>query len=284
MNIDKNILECLPFQVRQVVMKYDYANEIRLSENSRLCITIDNKNLITDYVVSKEDIESCTAKFCKNSVHTYFDSIKKGYIPYDNGYRIGVCGCAVTDNGVIKNISRITSLNIRIPSKNISVPQEFLKTLSSNKGILVYSPVNTGKTTFLKALIGHFSSPPNNKRLSVIDCKNELFASKKPTCPVDYFVGYPKYEAINMAVQNMSPDIIVCDEIGLCDDVSPLIECANCGINLICSAHASSIEQLISRKNVSQLIYANIFEGFVGIKNIRGERKYVYKTREELSL
>lgn len=282
MNITPKLLDCLPLEMKRIINNYEAINEIRISKGCPMGLTVGNKTLITDYVVSGDELEFCLQRICKSSMHTYFDSIKKGYIPFDEGYRIGVCGKAVTDDGNIRNISEITSINIRIPTRNYKVPKALLNTVSHSNGILVYSPANIGKTTFLKALINHLSSPPHNKRMSVIDCKGELYTHKNNSSIVDYFVGYPKYDAINMAIQNMSPEIIVCDEIGLTDDVSPFVECANCGVCLICSAHAVNSKQIMSRKNIRKLIDLGVFEAFVGIKISHGERIYDFKKREDL--
>lgn len=285
MNANQEILKCLPCAVLEKIKEIKKISEIRIYASKNLCLKIDNKLIVTDVVVSSEELDLCIKKLCKYSIYAYSDSIKQGYIPLENGYRVGVCGKAIIDKGNIINISQIKSINIRIPTDDYYVPQSFLEQIGETKGILVYSSVNTGKTTFLKAIISYFSSPEKNKTISVIDCKNELYSPQKhKNSPVDFFSEYPKYEAINIAIANMSPDLIVCDEIGINDDTSTLIEAKNCGIDLICSAHASSINELLSRKNISILHQLNVFGGYVGISIKNGKRMFEFTERKDIKV
>ncbi len=283
--ISEKLLLCLPDVIREKTALYPRANEIRMRKNRPLCFTIDNKNLVTDCIVKETDIEYCVINLCKNSLHTYFEQIKQGYIPFDDGYRIGVCGDAVVEKSEIINISKINSLNIRIPTNDFVVPYDVLKNINADRGILIYSPANYGKTTLLKALTAYLSLPPNNKRISVIDCKKEIYSEKvHQKCSADFYSGYPKYQAIDMAIRTMSPEIIVCDEIGLEDDIASLIEAKNCGINLICTAHAKNTTELFERKNIARLHTNNVFYGYIGIFLESGKRIYKYQKREDLVL
>ena len=78
--------------------------------------------------------------------------------------------------------------------------------------------------------------------------------------------------------------IIVCDEIGLNDDTNPLVECKNCGVDLVCTAHAGSITELLKRKNIKYLHEMNIFSGYIGISMRNKQRFYEYVKYEDISL
>lgn len=283
MNIEQNLIGCLPESVQTEVLKHNDITEIRLTKNAPLSLRIRNKQLITQIFVSKNDIEECVSKICQNSVHTHFESIKKGYIPFQDGYRIGVVGNAITTQDNIENITDITGLNIRIPTNNANFPCDLFEKISNKKGLLIFSAVNGGKTTLTKALIKRLALPPYSKRLSIIDTKKELYCNKLHSgLPVDFFTGYPKYKAIEMAIQNMSPDIIVCDEIGINDDSRFFIECKNCGIDLILTAHARNKNELMKRKLIYELIQNNVFECCVFINQQNNKRTYEILSVEEL--
>ncbi len=281
--VNKKILSCLSPQIKEKMLRYPIINEIRMRKNSPLCFTVGNNNIITDHIVSEGEIKFSVNAFCKNSVHTYFDNIKNGYIPFDDGCRIGVCGKAVTEGNKIINISDISSLNIRLPSEKSIIADELIKNLRVDSGLLVYSQPCYGKTTLLRKIISFYSSPPYNKRIAVIDSRNELiFGNGETISTVDVFSGYPKAVAIDIAVRVMSPEIIVCDEIGLNDDTNALMECRNCGVSLVCSAHAKSIQELLKRKNIRYLHDMNVFGGYVGISIKNRQRSYEYKKREDV--
>lgn len=284
MILDKKTEQCLPAEIIKRLRNYPVVNEIRIRENRPVCFIVGTKNYISDYVSTKQDLDFCVSNFCKNSVHAFTEYIKKGFIPFDNGYRIGVCGTAISENDAIKYVTEINSLNIRIPNSEINIPQEFLNEIPYNKGLLIYSAANVGKTAFLKKVIVMLSAPPYNQKVAVIDCRREIFDEKlHKDKPIDFFFGYPKYPAIEIALRTMSPNIIICDEIGLNDDISPLIECKNSGVSLICTAHASSLKEVIQRPSLASLVKANVFGGFVGIKLKNNQRYFNYTSREDLS-
>ena len=283
-NLDEKIKGCIPPGVVVRAEKYNYIEEIRLRENCPLCFTVKGVNYVTDYTVTRQDIEYSVSRFCKNSMYSYIEKIKKGYIPFDDGYRIGVCGTAVTDDGAIKNISDITSLNIRIPSERQYIPPEVLKGIPYQKSLMVYSVPNGGKTTFLRHMAVYLATPPLNKRVSVLDPKKELYSKKiHNNIPIDFFVGYPKYKAMDMAIRNMAPEVIICDEIGIEDEITAFVECKNCGIGLICSAHASTLEELLMREKIRRMHELNVFDGYLGIELENGARKYKYTHRKDIN-
>ena len=283
MILEDAVEKCLPDAVIKIIRNYKNINEIRMRENSKLALTVGNKNIICNYVTSKKDIEYSFTHFCKCSVYSYSDNIKQGFIPFDGGYRIGVCGKAVLDKKEIINISDIKSLNIRIPSGEINISTDFLENIPYQKSILIYSAPNTGKTTLLKNIASFLSSPPQNKRVVVIDCKNEIYSENlHEGRSIDFFTNYPKAIAIDLAVRNMTPQFIICDEIGLNEEIDSLIECKNSGVGLICSAHASSIEELFKRSNIKHLQKAGVFGGYIGIKQTNNTRQYSFIRQEEI--
>lgn len=283
MVLDEAIRKCLPVPIVEKVNKHKNVNEIRMRENSKLSLTVANSNIICDYVTSKKDITFAVNQFCKNSIYSYSEYIKQGFIPFDGGYRIGVCGKAVMDKNEIINIAEIKSINIRIPTKEINIPSVFLENLPYEKNLLIFSAPSLGKTMLLKKIASHLGSPPLNKRVVVVDCKNEIYSEiLHQGRTIDFFTNYPKKIAIDLAVRNMSPQFIICDEIGLNEETDSLIDCINSGVNLICSVHASSTAELLKKDNIKKLHKTGVFGGYIGINYIDGIRRYSYIRREEI--
>ena len=54
------------------------------------------------------------------------------------------------------------------------------------------------------------------------------------------------------ALRSLSPDIIVCDEIG--SDAEEVRQCMYCGVKLVVSAHAGSIRELRGRPGTAELL------------------------------
>ena len=58
-----------------------------------------------------------------------------------------------------------------------------------------------------------------------------------------------------IAIRSLSPDVIVCDEIGTDDDINSLITALNCGVSVITSIHGDDISDVEER-----IMYKKIFE------------------------
>lgn len=278
----RQIINLLPPKCKESLLLYGGINEIRLRRNKPLVLTVNNNNVITNQVITGEELDKTVAKLCKNSLYSYDSYINRGYIPLENGVRVGVCGKAISENGKIINVSQIDSLNIRIPTNEITVPRNVMENLHPEKGLLIYSPPGYGKTTLLKNIASYLSGSTVNKRVTLIDTRNELYSDiLHGDCLIDRYFGYPKMLAVDMAVRTMSPEYLICDEIGVCEDVSPLIEANACGVTLICSAHAGNIESLLKRDGIRQMVKDEVFGGFVGIKMMGKKRIYEYIPQEK---
>ena len=75
----------------------------------------------------------------------------------------------------------------------------------------------------------------------------------------DIFDGYPKAEAIEIAVRVMSPELLICDEIGGQAEADMLLHTMHTGVSLIASAHAADLQTLLLRPQIRRLTEAGIF-------------------------
>jgi stage III sporulation protein SpoIIIAA len=83
---------------------------------------------------------------------------------------------------------------------------------------------------------------------------------------IDVLSGYPRGLGIEIATRALSAEVIVCDEIGDYVEAMALVSSHNCGVPLIASAHAGSVEELLRRTGIMLLHEADIFGAYVGIK------------------
>ena len=75
----------------------------------------------------------------------------------------------------------------------------------------------------------------------------------------DVLAGYPKSEGIIQAIRSLSPQVIICDEIGDESDCSAIAAGANAGAALIASIHAGSFQELMQRSQTEKLLATNAF-------------------------
>ena len=73
-----------------------------------------------------------------------------------------------------------------------------------------------------------------------------------------HIFGQEKYDEI--ATRTLSPDIIICDEIGQSCELNEIVNGLNSGIKFVLTAHASSLEEFKSREVYKKLFVENNFK------------------------
>ena len=165
----------------------------------------------------------------------------------------------------MESVKNISSLNIRIAREMLGSSDEIYAKCFSDKpmSLLIASPPSGGKTTVLRDLARKLGE---RWRVALIDERNEFAATVagEPQnligAMTDVFNSYNKYEGIMMAVKVMSPQILICDEIGSSEDNEALQYALNSGVKLIASCHASSLDELKKRRYISKLIKDKAFD------------------------
>ena len=232
--------------------------EIRLRTNRpAYAVTLDGENIPCSPPFSQEDINECFLELCRNSVHSFAREIAEGYITLPGGGRVGFCGTAVIQDGRLTALRDISSLNIRFP-RQVKGCAETLCRRAFAGGlcslILCGKPLS-GKTTVLRDMARILGK---SHRVAVVDSRGELAGvhGGVPTLDVgentDVLNGYSKSDGIMCALRSLSPEIIICDEIG--DDAESVRQCMSCGVKLAVSAHAGSIAELKRRPSLAGLL------------------------------
>lgn len=243
---------------------FEEIQEIRLRVNKpiavmngfRLSYITPNGNFASNptnsVIVSEQELNQCFESVCQYSVHSFKREICEGFITLKGGHRVGLCGTTVIHNSSIENIKNVSSLNFRISHQMKGCAEKMYKQAFSNGlcNVLIAGAPMSGKTTLLRDLTRILG---NSYKTSVIDERGEIAAvwngipQNEVGINTDVFDGYSKAEGISTAIRVMSPQIIVCDEIGGENDMIAVKKASYSGVYVAATIHASDINELIKR-------------------------------------
>lgn len=282
------IKELLPANIRLALNKLPYEtlskiSEIRMRANNISSVTIFGENFyITDTGISKsplrclstsfDELDTFIYKICSGSVYAFENTFKCGYITYKN-IRIGLCGKALVKNGEVCGLSSITGVNIRLPNHINGVSKKIIdlvseKGLKNISGVLIASPPGVGKTTMLRDIAINMSQgintdSINSKRayvVNIIDERDEIFIPELFSgCTVDVFSGMSKEKGLEESIRVMSPEVIICDEIGTNKEAEMLLSAHIGGVCIFASVHASDISEIVNNSSLRKLCENGVF-------------------------
>lgn len=297
----KNTLDLLfrylPLRVSRAVHSlpeavFNSANEIRLRKYAPVTVTVGSRNVAFDengavcalsraLRVSAEEFNECLMRLTDGSLYTCESYIANGFIPLAEGGRAGVCGRGDAKGGFYE----ITSVNLRLHRFLPYVARPLVDKFGTGgvTGTLVCSPPAVGKTTFLRSasyLIasGNGIAP---KRVCIADERREIAVGIEGSGLIDVISLLPKAKAIEIFTRTMSPEVVVCDEIGA-DEVEAIAETQNSGIPLIASAHCKRPTDLIKRGRMKKLLEQGIFPLCVLLSNEHGFSCEIHETEKLL--
>ena len=228
--------------------------ELRLRIGSPPELNFGNRQLWLDKTVLIEDLNfilNTASQYSPWSVMTQ----SMGYITAPGGHRIGICGDFTIKDGKPSALRSISSICIRIARDFPGIGKDVDLGTGS---LLILGPPGSGKTTLLRDLSRRISEKDT---VVVVDERKEIFPPGfQKGKRMDVILGTPKDHGIGIALRTMGPDWIVVDEITAIRDSGILRHTAGCGVRLLASAHAFSVEDYKERPAYRQLWREAVFD------------------------
>lgn len=245
--------------------------EIMIRREGACGVLIGNESLRLYHSIDRMQIDNLVSRLVDGALYAHRDSIASGYISLGGGIRVGICGSASYDGGRLVGVGDMRSLLFRIPSGRCEFKDELYEVFCRGigQGMLIYSPPGVGKTTALRSLAMEVGGGISPLRVCVVDERCEFPTEDFSSCEVDILRGYKRREGIEIATRTLSPDLIMIDEIGA-DDGESIMGVVRCGIPLVATAHAGSLEELLIRPALGGLLGCSVFSVAVGISLTEG--------------
>lgn len=265
------LLATLPVWMRREVdmLGKNTLQELRLRVNAPPELVLSGAVRYLDRQASREDLNTCVNTATRYSPWAG-STAAMGYVTAPGGHRIGLCGEAVCRDGIVTGIREVSSLCIRVAR---DFPGIGKAAAALDGSILILGAPGWGKTTLLRDLAREIAGKDT---VTVVDERGEIFPTGfTKGRRMDVLTGAPKSCGIEMALRTMGPAWIAVDEITAQEDCHALARAQGCGVRLLATAHAGSLEEFRLRPVYKSLLERHIFTNLLILrpdKSYRTER------------
>ncbi len=250
-------------------------------------------NVISEATLMKADmLKRIVQHICSYSRYAFEEEIRQGFITVAGGHRVGLVGQVIMENGgQIRTIKHINGLNIRVSHQKKGVGLRLLPYLYKNgvfRSTLIVSPPGCGKTTLLRDLIRYISNGneyASGQTVGVVDERSEIAGAylgqpqNDMGIRTDVLDACPKVIGMMLLLRAMSPKVIAIDELGSLAEMAAVSTVSNCGVKVLATMHAESLEDLRRREGMDTLLGQKRFEVILILEKAGGH--YSIKTMYE---
>lgn len=240
----------------------DKLMELRLRLGKPPELICSNGSIFLTHPIQEEDLH-----FCVNTASRYSpwaaQTMARGFLTAPGGHRIGICGEGIIKSGQITGIRNISSLCIRVARDFTGIGAAAANLKGS---ILILGSPGWGKTTLLRDIVRHKAQA---HQVCVVDERGELFPEQAGFAQgtrIDVLRGCDKSNGIEMMLRVMGPEIIAVDEITASRDCSAMLQAGRCGVSLMATAHASSLNDFLHRPLYRPLADTELFDHIITLR------------------
>lgn len=305
--MDAGLVMVFPTSIRPRMRKIDWdgLEEIRVRIGWPVELIYDNRNeWLGNYecMIDRHRLDEMLNYITGYSVYAMEEELKRGYITFAGGHRIGITGHAtyetleISGQEQITNMVDIGGLNIRIAHEKKGCAKKIIPHIRKETSIyntIFFAAPGIGKTTYLRDTIRILSDGDNENaglKICVVDERSEIAAcvDGKPQNDLgkrcDILDACPKGIGMRMVLRTMSPDIIAVDELGR-EGEFVLLEQMRCsGVKILGTMHAGDIKEVLRNPMLKSATRTQAVERFVELQRLpNGTRTFrVYDGQGEL--
>ena len=180
-------VQALPLRLRQEALSLPEgdrarAEELRLRAGWPMTAVLpEGERPLGGPPVEGRELEQLVEIASRASLHTVLDQVRRGYLTFEGGHRIGLCGTAALREGEIHALRAISSANLRIARQVKGAAAPVLDGLCPGGRLadtLILAPPGLGKATLLRDLIRSVSEGEGCTplRVSLADERGEVAA------------------------------------------------------------------------------------------------------------
>lgn len=240
------------------------------------------------------DAEGCRQvllRLCRQSLYAYGEELADCYMTLPGGFRVGLTGRMAGGEERPRLVAPM-GFNIRLAREIPGCADGLMPLLWGKDGpisALLISPPGAGKTTLLRDAARQLSE--RGATVCIADERRELAGCDAgvPTLDVgpctDVLEGCRKARALQLMLRGMAPQVLVTDELAGPEDAKAVLDASGCGVRVLASAHAASLEDLRRRRDIYGLVKAGCFQRVISLRRAAGSApklELVYGAEEGL--